>query len=91
MKAIIGKEEEINGIIKDIKEIKDTLGQLKEKSIENEWLDNQDVCQILKISKRTLQSYRDNGVLPYSQFGNKIYYRASDIKKHLEDNYHNFK
>ena len=27
------------------------------------WLDNQEVCLILNISKRTLQTYRDNGTL----------------------------
>ena len=26
-----------------------------------DWLDNQDVCQILNISPRTLQTLRDNG------------------------------
>ena len=31
-----------------------------------EWLDNQDVCQILNISPRTLQTLRDNGTLAYS-------------------------
>lgn len=29
------------------------------------WLDNQEVCGILNISKRTLQTYRDNGTLPF--------------------------
>ena len=28
-----------------------------------DWLDNQDVCQILSISPRTLQTLRDNGTL----------------------------
>ena len=32
-----------------------------------DWLDNQDVCQILNISPRTLQTLRDNGTLAYSQ------------------------
>ena len=31
-----------------------------------DWLDNQDVCQILNISPRTLQTLRDNGTLAYS-------------------------
>ena len=31
-----------------------------------EWLDNQDVCQMLNISPRTLQTLRDNGTLAYS-------------------------
>jgi hypothetical protein len=44
------------------------------------WLDNQDVCLILNISKRTLQTYRDNGTLPYSQINHKIYYKPNDIE-----------
>ena len=51
------------------------------------WLDIQEVCQLLKISKRTLQSYRDNGILPFSQVSGKIYFKASDIEEHLENHY----
>ena len=36
----------------------------------NNWLDHQDVCQRLKISKRTLQTLRDNGTLAYTKIGN---------------------
>ena len=49
-----------------------------------EWLDNQDVCRLLSISKRTLQSYRDNGTMPYSQIGHKCYYKKSDIENLIE-------
>lgn len=49
-----------------------------------EWLDNQDVCNLLSISKRTLQSYRDNGTMPYSQIGHKCYYKRSDIESLIE-------
>ena len=51
------------------------------------WLDIQDTCLLLKISKRTLQSYRDNGILPFSQIGGKIYFRANDIEEHLNRHY----
>lgn len=51
------------------------------------WLDNQDLCQILHISKRTLQYYRDNGIIPFAQIGAKVYYKASDVEKMLLDNY----
>jgi len=51
------------------------------------WLDIQEACQLLKISKRTLQSYRDNGILAFSQIGGKIYFRASDIESHLNRHY----
>ncbi len=49
-----------------------------------EWLDNQEVCQLLRISKRTLQTYRDNGILPFSQIGHKMFYRSKDVQQVLE-------
>ena len=52
------------------------------------WLDISEVCLLLKVSKRTLQTYRDNNVLPFSQISGKIYFKASDIDEHLEHHYH---
>ncbi len=48
------------------------------------WLDNQDVCQTLAISKRTLQSYRESGLLPYSIIRHKIFYKPQDVQKLLD-------
>ena len=31
------------------------------------WMDNQEVCGILRISKRTLQVYREKGLLPFTR------------------------
>jgi AraC-like DNA-binding protein len=52
-----------------------------------DWLDNQDVMQVLHVSPRTLQTLRSNGLLPFSRIGNKLYYRRQDIIKILSDNY----
>ena len=46
-----------------------------------EWLDNQDVCQILIISPRTLQTLRQNGTLAYSQIEHKVYYKPEDVER----------
>ena len=51
------------------------------------WVDNQDVCELLHISKRTLQHYRDSGKIPFSQVGAKIYYKATDIDDFLQSHY----
>ena len=51
------------------------------------WLSSEDICHLLMISKRTLQTYRDQGILPFSQVGRKIYYKASDIDEYLEAHY----
>ena len=48
-----------------------------------EWLDNQDVCQMLNISPRTLQTLRDNGTLAYSQINRKVYYKPEDVERIL--------
>ena len=60
----------------------DTLCHRKDKGLQK-WLDNQDVCQMLNISKRTLQTYRDNGTLPYSQINYKMYYKPKDVEQVL--------
>lgn len=46
----------------------------------NKWLDNQDVCRILNISPRTLQTLRDNGTLAFSQISHKTYYKPEDVQ-----------
>lgn len=50
---------------------------------ESEWLDNQDVCMLLNISPRTLQTLRNNGTLAYSQINHKTYYKPEDVEKIL--------
>lgn len=57
----------------------------KEQPLSEVWLDVSETCQVLKISKRTLQHYRDNGILPFSQISGKIYFRAADIEEHLKN------
>lgn len=51
------------------------------------WLDNEMVCKILNCSKRTLQMYRDEFMLPFSQIKHRMYYRADDVEKFLKDKY----
>lgn len=51
------------------------------------YLSGEEVCQLLHISKRTLQQYRDDKILPYIQIGGKIIYKESDILTILEQNY----
>jgi len=79
--------------IKDIKARIDLLRQSKAERLKDTWLDNQDVLQTLHISKRTLQTLRSNGTIPYSKIQGKFYYKVSDIEQLLQDNYynHNFK
>ncbi len=51
------------------------------------FLDNQEFLQVMNISKRTAQSWRDEGIISFSQVGSKIYYLFSDIEELLNKNY----
>ena len=51
------------------------------------FLTGKEVCERLYISPRTLQDYRDKGIIPYTQFAGKILYKASDLERLLEENY----
>ena len=47
--------------------------------------DNQDLCILLQISKRTLQRYRSIGILPYLMLRQKTYYKESDVERFLSE------
>ena len=51
------------------------------------FLMGKEVCERLYISPRTLQDYRDRGIIPYTQFAGKILYKASDLENVLDENY----
>ncbi|MCA6441085.1 MULTISPECIES: helix-turn-helix domain-containing protein [unclassified Arcicella] len=51
------------------------------------YLSGEDVCKMLHISKRTLQQYRDDNILPFIQIGGKIIYKQTDLMAVLEQNY----
>ena len=65
-----------------VKEIEQLCGESHKN---DNWMDNQDVCILLQISKRTLQYYRDNRIIPFSRLGNKCYYKVFDIEKLISD------
>ena len=41
------------------------------------------------LSRRTLQDYRNNGMIAYYQLGGKILYKESDIEKMVMSGYRN--
>lgn len=51
------------------------------------YLSGEEVCSLLHISKRSLQQYRDDKILPYIQIRGKIIFRQSDLIRILEENY----
>lgn len=79
-------KKDLEGIVSNLAEINKKLSA-KEKKTTEVWLDNSELMQLLKVSRRTLQSYRDTNLIAYSIIGNKLYYRMSDIEDLLQRHY----
>lgn len=86
MEAVILSKDQFNALATSIEEIKSKLIAENKKPSE-QYLDNQEFLLLMKISKRTAQTWRDEGKISFSQVGNKIYYRLSDVEALLEKHY----
>ncbi len=51
------------------------------------YLTDKEVSARLKVSRRSLQDYRNEGRIPYIKLGGKSLYKESDIQKLLDDGY----
>ena len=47
--------------------------------------DNQDLCLMLQVSKRSLQRYRDEGRIPFSLMGRTCRYRLTDVERMMKE------
>jgi excisionase family DNA binding protein len=53
---------------------------------EDQLLTASDVARILKVTVRTIMTYKANRTLPYYQVGRVLRFRSADVEKHIEDN-----
>lgn len=86
MEAIILSKEQYDGLISKINDIHERLNS-RSTSKQEVFLDNEEFIKTMKISRRTAQTWRDEGKISFSQVGNKIYYKLSDVEKTLQDHY----
>lgn len=72
--------------IETLKAMVEKLTEAREKEgLTAEWLESEDARKFLGVSPKTWQNYRDKRVLPFSQFGRKIYVKKTDIENFLQD------
>ncbi|MFB6317305.1 helix-turn-helix domain-containing protein [Saccharicrinis sp. FJH54] len=85
------EEKDLNKIIGKIDQLQSTIDSMGQKNVNpltDKWLDNQEVCELLHMSRRKLQDMRDKSEIQFSKIGGKIYYKASDVENLLNQNYH---
>jgi excisionase family DNA binding protein len=73
-------DQMLDGIENMVKNHKPTLNGER-------YLTDREVSARLKVSRRTLQDYRNEGRIPFIQLGGKVLYRESDIQRVLDDGY----
>jgi len=78
---------------KSFKQLEEITNTLKEADLkmDDPFVPNTKFMELMEISTRTAQVWRDEEKIGYSQIAGKIYYRKSDIEKLLNDNYHKAK
>lgn len=86
MEAVILTNEQFKEFAKSLKAIEDRVNEITPKD-NDKFVDNQEFIQLMHISKRTAQSWRNEKVIGYAQVGSKIYYKIKDIEELLERNY----
>jgi excisionase family DNA binding protein len=90
MEILDRKSTDIASFFTAMDELLDMIGQaLKNRTPHlngEKFLSNCDVCQMLQISSRTLQDWRDTGKIPFIQIKGKILYKQSEVLKWLEQN-----
>lgn len=83
-RVVIINESTFNKWMERVNELLDVLHS-QQRQVRNRrlgtWLDTSEVCQTLNLSKRTVQTMRERGELPYSKIEGKIYHRAEDIAR----------
>lgn len=92
-KTIMTNDEWAVSFMEQLDTMLDGIESMNEKSkasFGNErFLTDKEVSAWLKVSRRTLQDYRNNGMVSYYQLGGKILYKKSDIEKLVMGGYRN--
>ncbi len=77
--AYLRLKQQVEDLFTQIEAVKKKFGIVEKEK----WMDAQEVCLALNISKRTLQSYREYGIIPCSFIGGKYMYKESDLVRVL--------
>ncbi|MGN8225530.1 helix-turn-helix domain-containing protein [Gracilimonas sp. BCB1] len=78
-------EDTLREITSAVKEaVKEQLPILAD--FKKDWLTTDEVMEMMNVSRRTVQNYRDEGKIPYTKEGRKILYPRKGIEEFLKDN-----
>lgn len=85
--VVVLPQAEWEGIKDLLNEVKDTLQTRSAEEVNSQWIESAEARKMLGVSAKTWQDYRDKRVIPFSQFGRKIYVRRADIEAFMQQHY----
>lgn len=92
MEMITKDNAKVIAFLKTLDRIADKVGQITAncRPVLNgeRFLTDREVSERLKISRRALQDYRNQGKIPYLYLGGKILYKETDLENVLEKAYY---
>jgi hypothetical protein len=85
MEQVILNQDDYKKLIKAIEDLKEKVADLsdKKKKLAKEYVDSWEAARILKISRRTLERYRDANKIPCYKLNRKVYYRVTDLEYYI--------
>ena len=77
-------EDQYKALISKLDDFTKAINDLESKKYTDQLLDSHAFERLLGIAKSTAQSWRDQGMIAFSQVGTKIYYRMEDVEAFLK-------
>lgn len=87
MNFTVIETEKFNQLCEDISEIKAEVKKKREEELANEWIPSETARITLGVCRKTWQDYRDKKVIPFSQFGRKIFVKRADLENFMKSHY----
>ena len=94
MDIVILEKSEFEQLLAEVRQLTQRVESLSRKCQDKrfqKWLTGEEVCAILKISQRSLQTLRSKHKICYAQLGRKFYYRPEEVELVIRQSgkYHN--
>ena len=77
----------LDNVMDKLEAVESLIMDKKEDDFGKQWIESPKARQMLGVSSKTWQEYRNNRVIPFSQFGRKIYVKRQDLEDFMEANY----
>ena len=84
---ILLPQNEWEGLKQKLEELAKLVTNRNQSDMMNEWIESGEARKMLGVSQKTWQTYRDNRIIPFSQFGRKIYVKKADLEAFMQSHY----